>query len=85
MPKILVTGSIAYDVLLQYDGSFKDALKGSDLEKAVDLQKLEAPEQTLEPLKGLVVIDEVQRKPELFETLRVLLDRPDVPAKFLLP
>lgn len=30
--KILVTGSIAYDVLLQYDGSFKDALKGSDLE-----------------------------------------------------
>ncbi len=33
MPKILVTGSIAYDVLLQYDGSFKDALKGSDLEK----------------------------------------------------
>lgn len=32
MPKILVTGSIAYDVLLQYDGSFKDALKGSDLE-----------------------------------------------------
>ena len=31
--KILVTGSIAYDVLLQYDGSFKDALKGSDLEK----------------------------------------------------
>lgn len=31
--KILVTGSIAYDILLQYDGSFKDALKGSDLEK----------------------------------------------------
>lgn len=29
--KILVTGSIAYDVLLQYDGSFKDALSGSDL------------------------------------------------------
>ncbi len=31
--KILVTGSIAYDVLLQYDGSFKDALKGSDLDR----------------------------------------------------
>lgn len=31
--KILVTGSIAYDVLLQYDGSFKDALKGAELEK----------------------------------------------------
>ncbi len=32
MPKILVTGSIAYDVLLHYEGSFKDAIKGSDLE-----------------------------------------------------
>lgn len=31
--KILVTGSIAYDVLLQYDGSFQDALSGSDLER----------------------------------------------------
>lgn len=31
MSKILVTGSIAYDVLLQYDGSFADALKGQDL------------------------------------------------------
>ncbi len=30
--KILVTGSIAYDVLLQYDGSFKDAIGGADLE-----------------------------------------------------
>ena len=33
MKRILVTGSIAYDVLLQYDGSFADAIKGSDLEK----------------------------------------------------
>ncbi len=31
--KFLVTGSIAYDVLLQYDGSFKDALTGTDLER----------------------------------------------------
>jgi adenosine kinase len=31
MKRILVTGSIAYDVLLQYDGSFADALKGQDL------------------------------------------------------
>lgn len=31
--RFLVTGSIAYDVLLQYDGSFKDALTGSDLER----------------------------------------------------
>jgi len=55
-----------------------------DLEKAVDRQRLAAPEQTLEPLRGLVVIDEIQRQPELFETLRVLLDRPGAPARFLL-
>jgi len=38
----------------------------------------------LERLQGLVVIDEVQRAPELFKALRVLLDRDAAPAKFLL-
>ena len=55
-----------------------------DLEKAVDQRRLENPEQTLSPLKGLVVLDEVQRQPQLFETLRVLLDRPDSETRFLL-
>jgi uncharacterized protein len=55
-----------------------------DLESPTDLQKLASPEQTLSPLRGLVVIDEAQRLPELFPVLRVLLDRPDVPARFLL-
>jgi len=55
-----------------------------DLERPVDLRKLATPEQTLAPLRGLVVIDEAQRMPELFPPLRVLLDRPEVPAKFLL-
>jgi predicted AAA+ superfamily ATPase len=55
-----------------------------DLEKAADRQKLSAPEQALEPLRGLVVIDEIQRQPALFETLRVLLDRDSAPARFLL-
>ncbi len=55
-----------------------------DLEKALDRRKLAQPEQTLEPLRGLVVIDEIQRQPELFETLRVLLDRPAKPARFIL-
>jgi hypothetical protein len=55
-----------------------------DLEKAVDRRKLEAPEQTLGALTGLVVIDEIQRRPELFETLRVLLDRPASSTRFLL-
>ncbi len=55
-----------------------------DLEQAADRQRLTEPELALEPLRGLVVIDEVQRQPELFETLRPLLDRPGNPARFLL-
>lgn len=55
-----------------------------DLERAADRQKLAQPEQTLEPLRGLVVIDEIQRQPALFETLRVMLDRPGEPARFVL-
>ncbi len=55
-----------------------------DLEKAVDRRRLETPEQTLGGLRGLVVLDEIQRAPVLFEVLRVLLDRPKKPARFLL-
>jgi hypothetical protein len=55
-----------------------------DLEDPADLQRLAVPEQALRPLRGLVVIDEAQRLPELFPLLRVLLDRPDTPARFLL-
>lgn len=55
-----------------------------DLERAVDRRKLSSPEQTLSQLTGLVVIDEIQRQPQLFEGLRVLLDGPACPARFLL-
>ena len=55
-----------------------------DLEDPVDLSRLSSPMLTLGDLSGLVVIDEVQRKPELFEVLRVLVDRPQTEAKFLL-
>ena len=55
-----------------------------DLEAAVDRRRLETPELTLGRLDGLVVIDEVQRDPALFETLRVLIDRPGSGARFLL-
>lgn len=54
-----------------------------DLEDPVDLARLEAPRQTLGRLTGLVVIDEIQRRPDLFPLLRVLADRPDTPARFL--
>ena len=55
-----------------------------DLESPEDRQRLETPEQTLGRLRGLVVIDEAQRLPEIFPPLRVLLDRADTPARFLI-
>ena len=55
-----------------------------DLENPVDVRRLAAPLTVLEALTGLVVIDEVQRRPDLFELLRVLVDRPHNPARFLL-
>ncbi len=55
-----------------------------DLEDPVDLRQLEDPGLALRPLEGLVVLDEVQRLPELFPLLRVLADRADSPARFLL-
>jgi predicted AAA+ superfamily ATPase len=54
-----------------------------DLEDAVDLARIANPRTTLDGLRGLVVIDEFQRRPELFEVLRVLVDRPRNPARFL--
>jgi hypothetical protein len=55
-----------------------------DLENPVDSRRLSVPMRALEELSGLVVIDEVQRKPDLFELLRVLVDRPKNAARFLL-
>ncbi len=55
-----------------------------DLESPVDLRRLSAPMTTLEKLSGLVVIDEVQRRTELFPVLRVLVDRPENATRFLL-
>ncbi|MBK6847762.1 MAG: ATP-binding protein [Proteobacteria bacterium] len=54
-----------------------------DLEDPRDLQRLTQPMTALEGLRGLVVIDEVQRAPEIFQVLRVLADRRPVPARFL--
>lgn len=55
-----------------------------DLEDPLDLARLEAPRQTLGTLTGLVVIDEIQRRPDLFPLLRVLADRQDTPTRFLI-
>ena len=46
-----------------------------DLENPADLARLAEPMLALERVKGLAVIDEVQRRPDLFPVLRVLADR----------
>ncbi len=55
-----------------------------DLEEPADAALFAEPGLALRHLRGLVVIDEVQHAPALFPLLRVLADRPDRPAKFLL-
>lgn len=55
-----------------------------DLEDVDAQARLAEPKVALERLEGLVVLDEVQRKPELFALLRVLADRKPVKARFLL-
>ena len=55
-----------------------------DLEDPTVRAAMEEPMTTLRNLRGLVVIDEAQRHPELFPVLRVLADRRDTPARFLL-
>ncbi|MBM3740717.1 MAG: ATP-binding protein [Acidobacteria bacterium] len=55
-----------------------------DLEDPQDAARLSQPQLALAPVNGLVVIDEVQRQPSLFPLLRVLADRPDRPASFLI-
>ncbi|MBI2480146.1 MAG: ATP-binding protein [Planctomycetia bacterium] len=54
-----------------------------DLESAPDRQRLQNPELMLGSLKALVVLDEIQSMPELFNVLRVLVDRPKSTTRFL--
>lgn len=70
--------TLAREVCAKEKGTF------FDLESPQDEARLQNPQMALEGLKGLVVLDEIQRKPELFPVLRVLADRPKGKARFLL-
>lgn len=61
-----------------------DSLNYFDLEEPQSLARLTEPDTALRPLKKLVVIDEIQRRPDLFPLLRVLADRMPLPARFLI-
>jgi len=54
-----------------------------DLEDPADLARLDDPRLALSSLRGLVVLDEIQRRPDIFPILRVLADRRPRPARFL--
>jgi len=54
-----------------------------DLENPIDVARLADPMLALQALRGVVVLDEIQRRPDLFPVLRVLADRPQRPARFL--
>jgi uncharacterized protein len=67
----------------QYALSFK-LVHHFDLERPSDLNRLENPIITLGSLKGLIIIDEIQRPPDLFPILRVLIDEQKSKQKFLI-
>jgi predicted AAA+ superfamily ATPase len=55
-----------------------------DLEEPARLAPLSQPMTALEGLRGIVVIDEIQHRPDIFPVLRVLADRRPLPARFLI-
>jgi predicted AAA+ superfamily ATPase len=67
----------------QIAGRLTSPVHRFDLEDPADLARLQDPKLALDPLRGTVILDEVQRRAELFPILRVLADRPGVPARFL--
>jgi predicted AAA+ superfamily ATPase len=66
-----------------YGDQTGDEVHRFDLEDPVDLARLENPLLTLEKLTGLIIIDEIQRIPDFFPVLRVLIDR-KLPQKYLI-
>lgn len=77
-PRQVGKTALAHEIASKHTTTFLD------LENSKTLQRLAEPMSALESLTGLVVMDEIQRQPELFALLRVLADRKPSPAKFLI-
>ena len=78
-PRQIGKTTFARQVAKQHKGSTTHF----DLEDDRDLARLSDAEMALEPLRGLVILDEIQRRPELFPFLRVLADRRPIRTRFL--
>ena len=61
-----------------------DSTNYFDLENPVSLARLDEPMTALQDLRGTIVLDEIQRRPDLFPILRVLADRDPLPARFMI-
>ncbi|CAG0940063.1 hypothetical protein GALLN_00838 [Gallionellaceae bacterium] len=79
-PRQVGKTTLARQLATQWDGP----VRHFDLEDPDDQARLADPAFVLRPLIGLVVLDEIQTRPDLFPLLRVLADRPDTPARFLI-
>ena len=67
----------------QFSSQWKSEVTFFDLENPRDVQRLDEPMLALENASGLIIIDEIQRTPDLFPVLRVLADR-NKKAKYLI-
>lgn len=79
-PRQVGKTTLARQLAAQWQGP----VRHFDLEDPDDQARLTDPSFVLRPLSGLVVLDEIQTRPDLFPLLRVLADREGVPARFLL-
>lgn len=79
-PRQVGKTTIARQLAAQWQGPFRHF----DLEDPDDQARLVDPAFVLRPLTGLVVLDEIQLRPDLFPLLRVLADREGTPARFLI-
>ena len=80
-PRQVGKTTLAHQVAEAWEGG---PVSRFDLEDPIDLSRLDEPSLALRILKGLVVLDEIQTRPDLFPLLRVLSDRPGTPARFLI-
>lgn len=85
-PIVAIVGprQVGKTTLARQIGTAFDNVHTFDLEDPADLARLADPGLALRSLSGLVIIDEIQRMPELFPLLRVLADRDGTPARFLI-